>query len=375
MKGQTPSGILTSPVVWMRSTIESPMKPLSSGGPLWYYAAAVSVLAAAVGLFGMISALSANRRLVKAFEAFYVLSLLTQFGLVIWALIWCKQKQTAFDQVCTASKEGLYDLPVPAFASDWSCQKIFTAGILTIGIGGIIWIGFNFYMTNRVIRYARELFEEKANRYKVISEAAAKELDREQQIPLNYTNIGRSGEAQDDPRSAPNQQASFRDEIEYKDPAADAYQHSRVAPAGFGSYGHDLPQQHQSHHQQHQQMQQHPIAPGFNPRDSTQGIDLVNPNYGEQDIITVASPSDPVPPSISYQHQGVGHSEPAPPSAPYQQQGPGHSEPAPPSAPYQQQGAGQSFVHTSTKQIISPFEEDEPVAQATSPKQGDSKAQ
>lgn len=195
-------------------------------------------------------------------------------------------------------------------------------------------------MTNRVIRYARELFEEKANRYKVISEAAAKELDREQQIPLNYTNIGRSGPVQEDPRDAPLQQSSFRDEIEYKD-EADAYQHSRAAPAaGFGSYGHDLPQQHQSHHQQ-QQMQQHPIAPGFNPRDSTQGIDLVNPNYGEQDIITVASPSEPVPPS----------------------------------APYQQQPTGQSFVHASTKQIASPFEDDEPVAQPTSPKQDGSKAQ
>lgn len=141
--GQSTSGILTSFVVWMRSRIESSMKPLSSGGPLWYYTAAVCVLAAAVGVFGMISALSANRRFVKAFEAFYVLSLLTQFGLVIWALIWCKQNQSAFDQVCTASKEGVYDLPVPGFASDWTCQKIFMAGILTIGIGGILWIGFN----------------------------------------------------------------------------------------------------------------------------------------------------------------------------------------------------------------------------------------
>lgn len=103
----------------------------------------MSVLAAVVGLFGMISALSANRRLVKAFEAFYVLSLLTQFALIVWALIWCKQNQIPYDTVCNASKDGLVQLPVPWFASEWPCEKIFKAGILTIGVGGIIWLGFN----------------------------------------------------------------------------------------------------------------------------------------------------------------------------------------------------------------------------------------
>ncbi|KAF9930328.1 hypothetical protein BGZ65_005410 [Modicella reniformis] len=279
-----------------------------------------------------VGTLSANRRFVKAFEAFYVLSLLTQFAFIVWALIWCKQNQTPFDTVCNAYKDGLVDLPVPGFASDWSCQKIFTAGILTIGVGGIIWLGFNFYMTNRVIQYARELFAEKANRYKVLSEAATKELDREQQIPLNYTNVGRSMNEQEGPRGSHLQQPSYRDEIEYKDPrGADSYQDSHTAAAaaaGFGSFGHDMPQQYQNQHQP-------PVAPGFNHRDSTQGLDLINPGYGEQETVSGANATE-----------------------------------AAPSALYHAQGSGQSFVHASTNKIVSPFEDDEPVAQ-TAPTQPD----
>lgn len=92
----------------------------------------------------MVSALSANRRMVKAFEAFYVLSLMTQFALVAWLLIYFKSQQSTFDEVCSASKTGAISLPlVPSFASDWSCQKLFTAAVLTMGIGGLIWIAFN----------------------------------------------------------------------------------------------------------------------------------------------------------------------------------------------------------------------------------------
>ncbi|KAG0369843.1 hypothetical protein BGZ54_008671 [Gamsiella multidivaricata] len=307
------------------------VSPLASGQALWYYVAAVSVLAAAVGLFGMVSALAASRRFVKAFEAFYVLSLMTQFALIIWALIWCKQNQTQFDTVCTASKDGNVDIPLPGFVSDWSCQKIFTAGILTIGVGGIIWIAFNFYMTNRVIHYARELFAEKANRYKVLGEAATKELDREQQIPLNYTNVGSSMNDREGYQSNHPQQPSYRDEIEYKDPrGADAFQQSRAAAAaGFGAYGHDLGQH------QHQQ----PVARGFSHRDSAQGLDLVNPYYGEHDTIPGPTNVDPTPiqPSVA------------------------------PAAPFVAQGPGQSFVHASTNKIPSPFDEDEPVAPAAPP--------
>src|SRR5690554_6515957 len=97
----------------------------------------------------MISALAANRRMVKAFEAFYVLSLLTQFALVAWALIWFKQEQTDFTLVCDASKEGQIKLPIPGFATEWSCRKIFTATTLTIAIGSIIWITFNVSAQNR----------------------------------------------------------------------------------------------------------------------------------------------------------------------------------------------------------------------------------
>lgn len=184
-------------------------------------------------------------------------------------------------------------------------------------------------MTNRVIRYARELFEEKADRYKVLSEAAAKELDREQQIPLNYTNVGRSMNDQDSPHGNQTQQPSYRDEIEYKDPrGVDTYQ-SHAAAAGFGSFGHDLPQHHQSQPQP-QPQPQHAIAPGFRHRDSAQGVDLVNPGYGEQETISVANNTETAS-----------------------------------STRYHAQGSGQSFVHASTNQIPSPFEDDEPAAQVT----------
>ncbi|KAG0305389.1 hypothetical protein BGZ98_004223 [Dissophora globulifera] len=277
------------------------LPPLQSGQTLWYYVAAVSVMAAAVGLFGMISALLASRRLVKAFEAFYVLSLMTQFALIIWALIWCKQNQTNFDTICTASKDGLVNLPIPGFASSWSCQRIFMGGILTLGIGGAVWISFNFYMTNRVIHYARELFAEKANRYKVLGEAATKELDREQQIPLNHTKIGALPIDQEQP--------SYRDEIEYKNPRdGDMYEHSHVPAAGFGSFGSgEQPQNHQ-----------YPIAPGFAHRSSAQGLELVNPYYGEPEQHAVPTTVD----TTRASYTAV---------------------------------SGQSFVHGSTHTIASPF--------------------
>lgn len=120
------------------------ISPFSSGSALWYFVAAVSVFAAVVGLFGMVSALSANRRMVKTFEAFYVLSLMTQFALVAWLVIYFKSRQSDFDSVCNASKDGLFSMPlVPSFASDWSCQKLFMAAVLTMGIGGLIWIAVN----------------------------------------------------------------------------------------------------------------------------------------------------------------------------------------------------------------------------------------
>ncbi|KAG0198245.1 hypothetical protein BGX28_008310 [Mortierella sp. GBA30] len=316
------------------------LTPFTSGQPLWYYVAAVSVLAAAVGVFGMFSALAANRRLVKAFEAFYVLSLLTQFGLIAWALIWCKQRQTDFDTVCSASKDGLVRLPVPWFASSWDCQKIFTVAMITIAVGGVIWIGFNFYLTNRVIHYARELFAEKANRYKVLGEAAAKELDREQQIPLNYTNVHRPNE-QEGFQNSHTEQPSYRDEIEYKNPRGDDdYQHSRAAAAaGFASYGQGVAPE------PYQQQHQHPVAPGFAHRDSAQGLDLVNPYYAEQE--TIAAPHIAMETPQTQMHAS--------------------------SAPYVAQGSGQSFVHTSTNKIASPFDDDEPVVPVASLPQDDIK--
>ncbi|KAI1319345.1 hypothetical protein EDD11_004211 [Mortierella claussenii] len=285
----------------------------------------------------MIAALSANRRAVKAFEAFYFLSLVTQFAFVVWALIWCKSNQSNFDTVCNASKGGQVELPIPGFASSWTCDRIFMVGMLTLGVGTIVWVIFNVYMTNRVIHYARELFEEKANRYKVLGEAATKELDREQQIPLNYTNVGKD---QDENHSSDlGQQPSYRDEIEYKDPrGADAYQHSRAAAAGFGAYGHDLPMHHQHQHQQHYQ---HPVAPGFDHRGSVQGLDLMNPYYGEPETIPAPIHTEPVPASAPAQH-------------------------APATAPFLAQGTGQSFVHTSTNKIASPFDADDDTAEPVS---------
>ncbi|KAF9382037.1 hypothetical protein CPB97_007380 [Podila verticillata] len=311
--------------------------PFSSA--LWYFVAAVSVFAAVVGLCGMVAALSANRRMVKAFEAFYVLSLMTQFALVAWLLIYFKGRQSDFDNVCNASKNGLYSMPlVPSFASDWSCQKLFMAAVLTMGIGGLIWIAFNFFMTNRVIHYARELFTDKANRYKVLGEAATKELDREQQIPLNYTNVGQNNN-NDNPN--PDQlhnmhhdpQPSYRDEIEYKDPRFDDGYQNRSVNVGFSPYG-------QSSAQFPQQDPYHPhVAPGFNHRDSQQGMDLVNPYYAEQ------NEHIPQPPVAS-----------SPSAAPVVVPG---------------LGTGQSFTHASTNKITSPFDDDDEVPPPTTSEPSD----
>ncbi|KAG0080024.1 hypothetical protein BGZ93_000153 [Podila epicladia] len=298
----------------------------SSGLALWYYFAAVSVFAAAVGLFGMVSALAANRRMVKAFEAFYVLSLMTQFALVAWLLIYFKGRQSNFDDVCNASKDGLFSMPlVPSFASDWSCQKLFTAAVLTMGIGGLIWIAINFFMTNRVIHYARELFTDKANRYKVLGEAATKELDREQQIPLNYTNIGQNNN--DNPNHSDqlhnmhhNPQPSYRDEIEYKDPRFDDGYQNRNA-VGYSPYAQSSAQFQQDPYQPH-------VAPGFNHRDSQQGMDLVNPYYADQ------NEHIPQPPVASSSSAAVSVGVPG-------------------------SGTGQSFTHASTSKIASPFDDDD----------------
>ncbi|KAF9141644.1 hypothetical protein BG015_001219 [Linnemannia schmuckeri] len=311
--------------------------PLTSGQALWYYAAAVSVLAAAVGLLGMLSALFANRRMVKTFEAFYVLSLLTQFALTAWALIWCKQNQTQFDTICSANKSGLVSLPLPSFMNDWTCQRIFMAIILTIGIGGLIWIFFNFYMTNRVIHYARELFADRADRYKVLGEAATKELDREQQIPLNYTNVGRSMPAEEETEGFQNshtQQPSYRDEIEYKDPRGNSdFQYPRAAAAGFGAFDQGAVPQHQL--QQSYNAQQPPAAHGFNYRDSAQ--DLFHPYHkqGEQEHI----PTPPAPGPTSSSAAAFAAIPPPPTSS----------------------SGGQSFTHASTAKIASPFDDDDDV--------------
>ncbi|KAG0212030.1 hypothetical protein BGX33_003917 [Mortierella sp. NVP41] len=328
--------------------------PLESGQALWYYVAAVSVLAAAVGAFGMFSALMANRRAVKTFEAFYVLSLLTQFALTAWALVWCKQNQTHFDTICNASKSGLVRLPLPWFADDWTCQKIFTAAIITIGVGGVIWIGINFYMTNRVIHYARELFKDRADRYKVLGEAATKELDREQQIPLNYTNVGHRSMNDDEPPAAAEfqnshaqQQPSYRDEIEYKDHQGNnGFQYPRAGAAGFGAFDQGGVPQHQLqqsyHSQEYQHQQQPPVAPGFNHRDST--LDLFNPNpyhNGEQEHI-------PVPATTS---ASAGSSS----SVSFVRPPPAAAAAVAPLAP----GSGQSFTHTSAAKIASPFDDDD----------------
>ncbi|KAG0277028.1 hypothetical protein BGZ95_006651 [Linnemannia exigua] len=331
------------------------LTPLTSGQALWYYVAAVSVLAAAVGLLGMISALMASRRMVKTFEAFYVLSLLTQFALTAWALIWCKQNQSQFDTICSASKSGLVSLPLPSFMNDWTCQKIFMTLILTIGIGGLVWIFFNFYLTNRVIHYARELFSDRADRYKVLGEAATKELDREQQIPLNYTNVGRSMPAEEDREGFQNshaQQPSYRDEIEYKDPRGNNnFQVPRAAAAGFGAFDQAAVPQHQF--QQSYHAQQPPAAPGFNYRDSAQ--DLFNPyhSHGEQEHIPVPPPANA---SASSSSSAAAFSAIPPPP-------PGPTSPSSVNASFSS-ATGQSFTHTSTAKIASPFDDDEPVASA-----------
>ncbi|KAF9118640.1 hypothetical protein BGW39_000981 [Mortierella sp. 14UC] len=327
------------------------LTPLTSGQALWYYVAAVSVLAAAVGVLGMVSALLANRRMVKTFEAFYVLSLLTQFALTAWALIWCKRNQSQFDTICNASKSGLVSLPLPSFMNDWTCQKIFMALILTIGIGGLVWIFFNFYMTNRVIHYARELFADRADRYKVLGEAATKELDREQQIPLNYTNVGRSMPAEEEGEGFQNshaQQPSYRDEIEYKDPRGNSsFQYPRTAAAGFGAFDQAAVPQHQL--QQSYHTQQPPAAPGFNYRDSTQ--DLFNPYHSQGDEhIPVPPPANSASPSSS---AAAFAAIPPPPPGPTS---PSSANPSFSSA------TGQSFTHTSTAKIASPFDDDEPAS-------------
>ncbi|KAG0022619.1 hypothetical protein BGZ82_010962 [Podila clonocystis] len=271
--------------------------------------------------------------MVKAFEAFYVLSLMTQFALVAWSLIYFKSRQSDFDNVCNGSKTAGFSMPlVPSFASDWSCQKLFTAAVLTMGIGGLIWIAINFFMTNRVIHYARELFTDKANRYKVLGEAATKELDREQQIPLNYTNVGQNN---DNPKPNPDQlhnmhhnpQPSYRDEIEYKDPRFDDGYHNRDA-VGFSPYGQSTAQFQQDPYQPH-------VVPGFNHRDSQQGMDLVNPYYADQ------NEHIPKPPAAS---SSVAASVDVPGS-----------------------GTGQSFTHASTSKIASPFDDDIPPPPASGP--------
>ncbi|KAF9584754.1 hypothetical protein BGW38_005297 [Lunasporangiospora selenospora] len=339
--------------------------PLSSGQPLWYYTAAVSVLAAAVGVFGMLSALLANRLAVKAFEAFYVLSLLTQLALIIWALIWFKQNQTQWDTGCSAAKTYNVNLSfIPSFASDWSCQKLFMAIVLTVAIGGVIWVGFNFYMTNRVIHYARELFAMRSDRYKVLSEAATKELDREQQIPLTDTSTATERDGYHNSRVPP---TSYRDEIEYKDNhSSDPY--SRAAAAGFGSY----PQA--QIHFQPQNVPGRPPAPGFSHRDSTQGMDLMSPYHDPSMVNDPMSPYSSQPPSNAF-----AAAEPSNAYAPPEPRnmsglglgmgmdmgagtgassstGPGLGmEPVP--------ATGQSFTHTTKTTIQSPFddEDDNPV--------------
>ncbi|KAF9209726.1 hypothetical protein BGZ49_001796 [Haplosporangium sp. Z 27] len=363
------------PIAQLQSEVNVSLQPLSSGQTMWYYLAAVSVFAAAVGLFGMIAALSANRKAVKAFEALYFFSLMTQFALIIWGLVWCTRNQSEFDTICNASKNGEVNLPIPGFASNWTCQKIYLAGILTISIGGVVWVAFNFYMTNRVIHYARELYSDKTSLYKVLDEVATKELDREQQVPLNYTNPGSSMADQEYHES---HQPSYRDEIQYKDPrSGDSFQQPRAS--GFGPYGQDL----SNHHQQH------PIALGFGHRDSAQGLDLINPYHGEQDTFAMENipsqnsyaPASYLPPGsgpsfsnnpmsvqTSFPHQGAGPAfvnAPVGPSTAFSPQGSGPSfvnDSVSLPASFPPQGSGQAFVHASTSKIPSPFGDDEPLS-------------
>ncbi|KAG0052389.1 hypothetical protein BGZ83_002683, partial [Gryganskiella cystojenkinii] len=309
------------------------LTPFTSAHAIWYFVAAVSVLAAVVGLFGMASALAANRTFVKTFEAFYVLSLFTQFALIIWALVWCKQNQSQFDLVCTASQSGQLEISwIPNFASSWSCQKIYTIAMVVLGVGGCIWLSFNFFMTNRVIHYARELFEQRENRYKILGEAATKELDREQQIPLNYTNVGGSTVDQEN-----NQQhgTSYRDEIEYRNfNNADVYQHPRTSAAEYNAgFGQGFTAQQQHGHYPFQQQQPQQVAPGFSHRNSAHGLDLVNPYYGEHQDAVV--PPGPVSMATTPHH--LLHTS---------------------SSSFTRKDTEQSFTHTNANQISSPFEDD-----------------
>ncbi|KAF9976469.1 hypothetical protein BGZ73_008537 [Actinomortierella ambigua] len=310
-----------------------PIQPFTTGKPLWYYFAAVSVLGAATGVFGMIATLLANRRMVKAFEAFYVLTLLTHAALVAWALIWFRQRQADFDTACSNARDMFW---LPAFADSWSCAEIYRAIAITIGVGGLIWFLFNFYLSNRVIQYARELFEERSSRnYKVIGEAASREMDREQQIPLAYT--GAPGTNNDDSGrgGAFQHQPSYRDEIEYKNPRT-----SDVgAPAFNDGYGvQDQSMTHNAH-----------AVPAFNHRNSAQGLDLVNPYHqDEYHLQQLQQQNEYVPQPPVTTTTTMGESSTSILAAPYEASGNAGSS-----------STGQSFVHSKTNVIASPFDEDD----------------
>jgi len=189
-------------------------------------------------------------------------------------------------------------------------------------------------MTNRVIHYARELFEQKENRYKVLGEAATKELDREQQIPLNYTNVGGSMADREIDQNNQPPVSSYRDEIEYRDyHNTDVYQHPRTsaAEAGAGGYGQGYAPDPYYGHAQHQQQQQH-VAPGFSHRNSAQGLDLVNPYYGEQEVVV------PGPITMATTPQHLLHTS---------------------SSTFARQDTDQSFTHTNAHKIASPFDDDD----------------
>ncbi|KAG0241941.1 hypothetical protein BGW41_005106 [Actinomortierella wolfii] len=303
------------------------IQPFTTGKPLWYYFAAVSVLGAATGVFGMFSALLANRRMVKAFEAFYVLTLLTHAALIAWTLIWFRQRQSDYDLACTNARSMLW---LPSFADDWSCATIYRAIAITIGVGGLIWFLFNFYLSNRVIQYARELFEERSSRnYKVLGEAASREMDREQQIPLAYTGAPSSNNDDVTRTGGFHHQPSYRDEIEYKNPRT-----SDVGAPGFSDgYGvQDTSMTHNAH-----------AIPAFNHRTSAQGLDLVNPYHQDNDYNMhhqneyIPQPPTTVATAVGEPSTSAGH---------------GASISA-------GTVGGQSFVHSKTNVIASPFDDDD----------------
>ncbi|KAG0254761.1 hypothetical protein DFQ27_006633 [Actinomortierella ambigua] len=311
------------------------IQPFTTGKALWYFFAAVSVLGAATGVFGMLATLLANRRMVKAFEAFYVVTLLTHVALIAWALIWIRQRQSDFDMACTNARGMLW---LPAFADTWSCATIYRAIAITIGVGGLIWFLFNFYLSNRVIQYARELFEERSGRnYKVLGAAASREMDREQQIPLAYT--GAPGTNSDDPaRSGGFQhQPSYRDEIEYKNPRT-----SDVgSPAFNDGYGvQDASMPHNAH-----------AVPAFNHRNSTHGLDLVNPYHQDNDyhhLQQLQQQNEYIPqPPITTTTMGESSTSVAAASYGTSSDNVGSSS------------GGQSFVHAKTNVIASPFDDDD----------------